>query len=239
MRFLFTATCIVLFATGCIYSFKKTISGDGNITTSERNISSVHRIKCSGSYDVQLTQGSPTSIKITADQNLQSYIVTDVDGDELNIHHQHDVNLDPTQKIKIEIVTDKLEGFQLDGSGNITTTNKFTGGDHLDLGIAGSGNIHFDVNTPSISSNISGSGDIYLSGETRDSRIDIAGSGNYHAEDLKSENVKVHVAGDGDTYVFADSTLDVNVAGVGNVNYKGNATITQSIAGSGKIRKME
>lgn len=229
---------LMLFA-ACVYSFKKTISGDGNVTTSERNISSVHRIKCSGNYDVQLTQGSPTSVKITADQNLQSYIVSDVNGDELNIHYQHDVNLDPTQKIKIDIVTDKLEGFELNGAGDVNTTNKFTGGDHLDLDIAGTGNIHFDVNTPAINSNISGSGDIYLSGETRDSKIEIAGNGNYHAEDLKSENVKVKVAGNGDTYVFADSTLDVNIAGVGNVHYKGNATITQSIAGAGKIRKIE
>jgi hypothetical protein len=239
MRPLLSAVCFVLFTTACVYTFKKTIHGDGNITTSERNISSAHKIKCSGSYDVQLTQGSPTSVKISADQNLQSYIVTDVNGDELNIHYQHDVNLDPTQKIKIDIVTDKLEGFQLNGSGDVNSTNKFTGGDHLDLGIAGSGNIHFDINTPQINSSISGSGDIYISGETRDSKINIAGNGNYHADDLKSENVKVEIAGNGDAHLFADSTLDIHIAGVGNVYYKGNASITQNIAGSGKIKKEE
>ena len=120
MKLFLSAACIVLFATACTYSFKKTIHGDGNITTSERNISSLSRVKCFGSYDVQLTQGSPTSVKITADQNLQSYIVTDVNGDELSIHSQRDVNIDPTQKIKVNITTDKLEGFQLNGAGNVT-----------------------------------------------------------------------------------------------------------------------
>ncbi len=239
MKLLLSAACIVLFATGCVYTFKKTIHGDGNVTTSERNISSVHRIKCSGHYDVQLTQGSPTSVKITADQNLQSYIVTDINGDELNIHYQHDVNLDPSQKIKIEVVTDKLEGFELNGAGDVNTTNKFTGGDELDLDIAGTGNIHFDVNTPSINSSISGTGDIYLTGETKNSKINIAGAGNYHAEDLKSENAKIEIAGTGDVHLFADSTLDINIAGVGKVFYSGNPTITQSIAGSGKIKKEE
>ena len=76
----------MLISASCINPFHKTIKGDGNITTSERNISSAQKIKCSGSYDVQLTQGSPVSVKIEADQNLQSYIVTDVNGDELNIH---------------------------------------------------------------------------------------------------------------------------------------------------------
>lgn len=219
--------------------FHRTIDGNGNMTTSTRNISSVINIECAGNYNVQLTQGSPTSVKIEADQNLQEWIVTDVDGDKLKIHSKEDVNLKPSQKIKVYITTNKLEGFQLEGSGDVNTTNKFTGSDHLDLGIAGSGNIHFDVNAPTVNSNIAGSGDIYLSGETRDSKIEIAGSGNYHAEDLKSENVKVKVAGNGDTYVFADSTLDVDVAGVGNVNYKGNATVTQNIAGTGKIKKIE
>jgi hypothetical protein len=239
MRLLLSAACFVLFATACNYVFKKTIHGDGNITTSERNISSANRIKCSGSYDVQLTKGSPTSVKITADQNLQSYIVTDVNGSELNIHYQNDINLDPTQKIKVFVTTDKLEGFQLNGSGNVNTTNKFTGGARLDVGIAGSGNIHFDVNTPQVNSSISGSGDIYISGETRNSKINIAGSGNYHADDLKSENVKVEIAGNGDAHLFANSTLDIHIAGVGNVYYKGNPSITQNIAGSGKIKKEE
>ena len=229
----------MMLSASCMNPFHKTIRGDGNITTSERNVSAAQRIKCSGNYDIQLTQGSPVSVKITADQNLQSYIVTDINGDELSIHYQHDVNLDPTQKIKIDIVTDRLEGFQLNGAGNVVTTNKFTGGDHLDLGIAGSGNIHFDVNTPQISSDISGTGDIYLTGETRDSKINIAGNGNYHADDLKAENAKIEIAGNGDAHLFADSTLDIHIAGVGNVYYKGNPSITQNIAGTGKIKKEE
>jgi hypothetical protein len=239
MRPAYCVLFLLLINASCVNPFHKTIRGDGNITTSQRNISSAQNIKCSGSYDVQLTQGSPVSLKIEADQNLQDYIVTDVNGDELVIHTKDDINIDPTQKVKVYITADKLERFQLNGSGNVTTTNKFTGGDHLDLGIAGSGNIHFDVNTPQINSSISGTGDIYISGETRDSKINIAGSGNYHADDLKSENARVDIAGTGDAHLFADSTLDIHIAGVGNVYYKGNASITQSIAGTGKIKKEE
>lgn len=229
---------IAVFAS-CINPFNKTINGNGSITTSERNLSSFKNIRCAGSYDVELTQGNSASVKIETDENILTYIVTDVDGDELNIHTQEDVNLRPSGKIKLYITTDKLEGFKLSGSGNISTTNKFTGGDHLDLDISGSGKMNFDVNTPTIHSNISGTGDIYLAGETKNSKIDIAGSGNYHAEDLKSENAKVKIAGSGDASLFADSTLDINIAGVGNVNYKGNASVTQNIAGSGKIKKIE
>jgi len=223
----------------CDNPFNRTISGDGNITTSERNTSGFKNIRCSGSYDVELTQGSPSSVKIKTDENLQSYIVTDVDGNELNIHTKEGVNLHPSDKIKLYITTDRLEGFKLAGSGNVTTTNKLSGGDHLNLDISGSGDLHFDVNAPSIESSISGTGNIYVSGETKDSKIEIAGSGNYHAEDLKAENATVRIAGSGDARLFAEHSLDINIAGVGNVYYKGNASVSQNIAGSGKIKKLE
>jgi hypothetical protein len=238
MKIVVTASflAVVLFACN---PFNRSIDGDGKITTTERNLSSFTEVRCSGSYTVELTQGSPASIKIETDDNIEPYIVTDINGSELNVHSKEDVNLHPSSKTKLYITTDKLEGFRLSGSGDASTTNKFTGGDHLDLDISGSGKIHFDVNTPTINSSISGNGDIYITGETRDSKISIAGNGNYHAEDLKSENAKVKIAGSGDAHLFADSTLDINIAGVGNVYYKGNASVTQNVAGSGKIQKIE
>ena len=237
-KFLPALIITALFAS-CFNPLRKTIDGDGNVSTTERNLSSFKNIKCEGSYDVEVSLGSPSSIKIETDGNLQSYILTDVNGDNLDIHTKNDLNLKPSQKIKLIIVTDKLEGFKLSGAGSIKSTNKITGGDHLDLDISGSGDMHFDVNTPNVDASISGTGDIYVSGEAKDSKIDIAGNGNFHAEDLKTENTKIKIAGSGDADVFADGSLDINIAGVGNVNYKGNASVSQNVAGSGKIKKIE
>lgn len=239
MKKFLTACFLIAVSSSCNNPFKQTIKGNGNVTTTERNISSFNEIKCAGSYDVQLTQGNSSVVKIETDGNLQSYIISQVNGNELNIRTQNDVNIRPSGKIKLYITTPKLEEFKLEGSGDVSTTNRFSGGDHLDLSITGAGNIRFDVNTPTIHSEISGTGDIYLSGETKNSKIEIAGSGNYHAENLQSENAAVKIAGQGDALLFADSTLNVEIAGVGNVSYKGNASITQNIAGSGKIKKLE
>ena len=239
MKISLSVFAFLLVLASCENPFNKTVQGNGKITTSERNLSPFKNIKCAGSYEVEVTQGNTNSVNIETDENLQSYIITDINGDELNIHTQKDLSLHPSNKIKLYITMEKLEEFKLTGSGNISTTNKLTGGDHLNLEIAGSGNMHFDVNTPTVHSGISGTGDIYLTGETRDSKIEIAGSGNYHAEDLKAENATVKIAGSGDARVFADSTLNIDIAGVGNVYYKGNAQVSQNVAGSGKIKKLE
>lgn len=237
-------SCLIVCAltvllTACYNPLKKTVRGDGNITTTERQLASFRHIHCAGSYNVQLTQGPVSVIKIETDANIASQIVTEVDGNKLSIRTNDDVNLHPSDKIKLFITTPTLENFELTGSGDVSTTNKFSGGEFLELDISGTGNIHFEVNTPSIKSGISGSGNIFISGETRDSKISIAGSGNYNAENLKSENTKVKIAGSGDARLFADSTLDIDIAGVGNVYYKGSASVTQNVAGSGKIQKLE
>lgn len=223
----------------CYNPFNKTVDGNGNVKTDERNVSGFSKIKCSGNYDVELTQGNTSVVKIETDENVLPYIETNVNGDELVIRTQEDVNIRPSDKVKVYITTTKLEAFKLSGSGDAKTMNKFSGGDYLNLEIAGSGSIHFDVNTPTINSNIAGSGDIYLSGETKDSKIEIAGSGNYHADDLKTENATIKIAGSGDAWLFAESKLDIDIAGIGNVYYKGNATVNQKIAGTGKIEKKD
>ena len=54
--------------------------------------------------------------------------------------------------------------------------------------------------------------------------------------ELMSENAKVSIAGSGDAYVFASSSLDVSVAGSGDVYYLGQPHINSKIAGSGSVK---
>src|SRR6188474_2963034 len=110
MKSSLTAFILIAALTSCYNPFNKTVNGNGNITTNERQLSSFKEIKCAGSYNVEITQGDQSAIKIETDENIQSYITTDVNGDELNIRTREDVNLHPTNKIKLYITTKKLEG---------------------------------------------------------------------------------------------------------------------------------
>ena len=214
------------------------VKGNGNPGSEQRNIGRATRIKSLGSFDVKLIQGNTTGVKIEADANLIPYIVTEEEDGYLVVKTKDHVNLTSTNPIRVYITTDKLEELEVAGSSDITGEGKFAGADHLKLSIAGSGNITLDVNTPEIDASIAGSGDINLTGETKDAKVEIAGDGNYKAENLKSENVAVSIAGSGDVRVFADNTLKVDIAGSGDIYYKGNATITKSIAGSGTIKPL-
>lgn len=226
-------------ATSCDFMFRKTIHGNGNIKTEERTASNTDKIKSLGNYNIAIVQGSPSSVKVEADENLLPYIVTENRDGRLIIRTREGYNLSSDNKIIVTVTTDKLDEVEVDGSGDVNGEGKFVGADHLKISIAGSGNVNLNINTPEISSSIAGTGNITLSGETKDSKIEIAGVGNYRAENLLSENVEVHIAGSGNAKVYAENNLSIDIAGSGDVYYKGNASVKQSVAGSGKIRKVE
>jgi hypothetical protein len=240
MRKIFLSALFVAAVTvSCDFVFKKTVHGNGNLTTQQRTVGNTERIKSMGNFNIDIVQGSPSSVKIEADENLMPYILTENSGERLVIHTREGYNLSSENKIKVTVTTDRLEEVELNGSGNVNGVGKFSGADHLKISVAGSGNINLSANTPEVESSIAGTGNITLSGETKKSKIEIAGVGDYKAEDLMSENVEIHIAGSGNARVYAENSLDIHIAGSGDVYYKGNASVKQDIAGSGKIKKQD
>ena len=237
-RIFLLLTVILLVFSSCRWMGYKRIKGNGTMGKEDRHITHAEKIKLAGSYDVEITQGPESSVKVEADENLLPYIITAQEEGYLVIKSREHINLSTSNPIKITITTHKLEQIQIAGSGNVIGTNKFTGGDKLILKIAGSGDIKMEVNTPRIEGDIAGSGSITLKGETRDQTIQISGVGDYNADELKSENTTVKIAGSGDVKVFTDVNLDVNIAGVGSVFYKGAASVKQHVAGSGEVKKL-
>ncbi len=239
MRTLLVIFAILVMAGSCIFIDSESVKGNGIISVEERKELNAHRIRLSGFMDVELTQGNGTEVRVEADENLQQYIITEMDDDVLVIKMRNNIRFINSERLKIYITTDRLEQLTLSGSGNISGTNKFTGSDRLKLRVSGVGDLKLDLNTPELEAEISGSGSLVLSGETRNAKIQINGVGDCNAETLKAENASVKIAGSGDVKVFADTNLDVTIRGVGSVYYKGAATVSQKISGSGEVKRLE
>ncbi len=235
MKKIIPVIIVAIFFANCNY---RSIKGSGVLATETRTITSAERIKSLGSFDVEITPGETTSLKIVGDDNIVKHVIAEKRDDILVIKMEGNMNYSTENKLTIYITTPKIEEVSLAGSGNIITKGKFTGSEKLKVSVAGSGDANLEVNTPEIKVSIAGSGNIELAGETKNVTVKIAGSGNFRGENLKAENVETHIAGSGDAKVFADVKLDVHIAGSGSVFYKGNATVTQKIAGSGEVKKM-
>lgn len=239
MRSLLLVLALFIMAESCIFIDRETVKGNGNISVEERKGLKAHRIRLAGFMDVELTQGPGTEVKVEADENLQQYIITEMEDDVLVIKMRSNIRFINSERLKIYITTDRLEQLTLSGSGNIIGTNKFTGSERLKLRVSGVGDLKLDFNTPELEAEISGSGSLVLSGETKDAKIQINGVGDCNAETLKAENATVKISGSGDVKLFADSRLDVTIRGVGSVYYKGAASVSQKISGSGEVKRLE
>ena len=239
MRKLFFLLLMIAFVFSSCEVFEKRVVGNGHSITEQRNVRDAKRILLSGNFDVELTPGSTTSLKIDADDNLLPYIITDEEGGKLIIKTRDNTNLSSHNGIKVRISTDKIEDISISGAGSIKGMDKFTGSDALSLGVSGAGSIHLDVNTPKVSAHLSGVGSIDISGETKDADIHISGVGSFKGSNLKTENMKVQLSGTGSAYVFASTSLDVSISGIGSVNYSGNPTLTQSVSGMGSVKKVD
>ncbi len=233
------AIIVLLTSTSCRWMGYKQIKGNGIIITQEREVKKAQRIKLSGSFEVELTQGPVTSVKVKTDENIQPFIFVNENDGLLFIKTKEHVTLKSANPVKILITSSQIDEVHLSGSGTITGKNKFTGSNKFSLSISGSGDAMIEINTPEIIANISGSGTIKLSGETQKETIKISGVGDVFAEEMKSENAIITILGSGEVKAFADVSMDIRVSGSGSVYYKGAAVIKQHISGSGEVKKIE
>ncbi|MEJ8820409.1 head GIN domain-containing protein [Lacibacter sp. H407] len=217
----------------------RSVKGNGDIVTVNRNEGSFKSVKASGSFDVFFSQADETEIRIEADENLMKYILTSVEDGVLKIRTKSGTNIRPSQDIKVYIKSPRYSSVSLAGSGNMVAQTAITSTEKIRLSIAGSGDIKLmEVNAPEVHVNIAGSGKAEGSGATRVVDIEVAGSGDVMMKDLKAETAKINIAGSGNVWVFASLVLDVRVAGGGDIHYYGNpADIKSKSAGSGNLIK--
>lgn len=234
MRRLLLATLAFVFV-GC----GDAIEGNGNVVEVGREVPNFQNLAVSGSINVEIQPGDTYALKIVSDENIIPYVVTDVKGDELQIHYKEKTNI-RNADTRVVITVPFLNNISTSGSGDVISKEAITNNKMIVLKTSGSGDMRLVVNAPAVKLNGSGSGDFQLSGETKDMECKMSGSGDVDAKDLKAENVQVKIAGSGNVKTYASKTLSASIAGSGNVLYWGNPSLSNvSVAGSGKVRSGE
>jgi len=189
------------------------IFGSGNSISEFRDVSAFTKVSSEGIFEVTLTQGSPQSVEIIADDNVIGNVKTSVIGNQLRLYlDQHDFR---NVNLKAHIVVESINGIQNLGSGSISASN-----------ISEDGN--FKVNN-------SGSGTISIEGSAESLSLENDGSGKFKGFQFMLSECSVNIIGSGDCEVNASNTLHVTIDGSGDTYYKGFPAISTSITGSGKI----
>lgn len=227
-----------LMALNSIQAQWKKVTGNGNMVTQERSLSSFSEVSVAGGMQVTITQAGNTSVKVQADDNLMEYIITEIKGNKLVVKYQNNVSING-KGVKILVTMPILNGASISGSGNVLCASEMPASGSFYASISGSGNIDAKTTASKVDASISGSGNILLGGKTKELEVSISGSGSFKGYELKTEEAQVKISGSGNVETTATTKLDAVISGSGDIFYKGNPGLSLKSAGSGKIKKVD
>ena len=217
MKKLLNFSIFVLVAVLLVACDGKQVVGDGKQVSKTRSVGVFNQIETNGGYELDVQVGKTQLVKVTTDQNIQPYVVTDVQDGILNIHTKSGFKISHKTPIRVAVQVKDLQGITISGAADIKVAN--------------------------ISSNVftlksSGATQAQLVGKASNVVIRLSGSGKVNAKDLQSDNVTVRIAGAGEIKVHANKRLSAKIAGSGEVQYWGNPVkVDQSVAGAGSVKR--
>ena len=207
------------------------IEPSGNIVTREVSIQPFDAIQAKGLYELVLSQGDKESVKIEADDNLQSFFSVSNNGSTLIIDMPKlkDRNIDFKDKsekqglkLKVYVSFKKLKSLDVGVVGNIhsATSLKF---DAFKIDSKNVGNINLQLTTDKLNVQNKGVGNLTLSGSAKEATITNAGVGQFEGEDLIVQTMNIENSGVGSANVNVEKDLKIKESFLGKVRNKGNA----------------
>jgi len=162
---------VMVITAGLLTSCSKDNAGDcfkssGKAHTETRDLKYFKSINIEDKIDVFITQGSFWEVKVEAGKNLLKNIKTEVNDSTLTIKNINKCNFIRHPKnsiVKVLITIPYLRVLKNSGVGTVSLENEFLQ-DSMNVSLAGSGEIHLNVNLKYLHTSTHGNGDIYAKG---------------------------------------------------------------------------
>ena len=212
--------------------------GSGHVVTETRDVEEFHAIEVDYPAQVVVTQGSPISVEVEADDNFLPGLQTRVRDGTLEIFYDVDdgARVNPSKGVRIVIVVEELDDIRLDSAGDLRLEGVES--DELSVSVSGAGNLALvDVEVGQLSVSLSGAGNMVASGAADDFQLSLSGFGSFNGKDLHTRTADVELSGAGSATVWVDDELDAQISGAGSINYYGSPDVTKQVSGVGSVSR--
>ena len=226
---------ILFLVAGCVVNIQDSITGDGNVVSQTRDVPVFSGIKVGSGIDVFVTQGENQSVIVEADENLQDWIRTEVNGSVLHIYTDKNIRLAKTKKINITCKT--IDKIDVSSAGDVTGLSPFKT-DKLDIDMSSAGDLKFEVEANEITISISSAGNVVLKGRTDTLKADLSSAGDLNAFDLEAKYGDVSVSSAGNARVFVTEEASFHSSSAGDIDYKGEPRVKEiQTSSAGTVNK--
>ena len=192
-------------------------------STEVRPLESFNSVSVAGSFSkIVLKSGSKESVELLGDGGDLSKVITEVKGNNLQIHMKKGASsYNDGNKITLVVTYNSLKEVNSSGTTDIVVEGTLKA-DKFEFNTSGSGDLTGSFDVGNLELNIAGSADAKLSGKANEQHYAISGSGNVDAAELKGQTADVAISGSGDVSLNVDGKVKSSVAGSGDVTNKRN-----------------
>jgi hypothetical protein len=222
------------------FGFAGAVPGSGQVKTETRSPGNFSTLEIRYPAEVTIQQGSTTSVKISAEDNLLPQLRTDVSAGRLVLRNDEldwGARVEPSKTVKVSITVKDLSELDFSGAGTVTLVSLKA--NSLKVVLSGAGQVNLGkLELKSLEGVLSGAGNIKADGRADDVRLTISGLGNFEAPDLQSLSASVRISGSGNATLRVQDELNATVSGAGSIRYFGSPKITQQISGAGSVKSL-
>ncbi len=215
----------------------ETIRGSGELVSENIPVSDFDSVSLLGIGQVLITQGDRETLRVTADDNIMSYVEARVRNGTLTLGFNdegQDKNFRPSDGIQFHLSVKDLSGVELLGAGDFDAPSLNT--ERLEITLNGAGDVSVGALTAQeIIVQLNGVGNVELAGQVLEQGVFLNGVGDYRAADLESQTAIVELNGVGSVTLWATDSLDARVPGPGTVQYYGSPQVTQDVSLVGRV----
>jgi hypothetical protein len=221
----------------------KVVEPSDSAPSETRTFSGLTGVHHKGVGVMLITQGDKDEIRIEADPEIRTRIITEVKDGVLVIRHDHDFvdwmrlwtkSLDP---LRFFLTMKDIRFIKLSGAGTIKAPS--VKGDSLELVNSGAGSqIIESLDVRAFKAELSGAGSMETAGKVDEQVIKLSGAGSYNGARLESRSAEVKLSGVGSATVWAKENLVANLSGLGSIEYYGSPQVKEKKTGLGSLKSL-
>ncbi len=213
---------LIVGITSCTYTIdsqvREKVYGKGPVTTTEREAGQFTGLKVSTGIDVYLSQGSTESIKVEADENLHSHILTEIKDGYLHVYTKSDIR--EAKSKKVYVTMKDITSIKTTSAGDVIGQTPVKA-ESLELSTSSAGDIVLDIQVKTLVVDGSSSGDITLSGSAETIEASMSSAGDLKAYDLTVKDAEINVSSAGDAKITVTESLKARASSAGDIYYRG------------------
>jgi hypothetical protein len=212
------------------------VKGNGKIVEQTREVGAFREVGIPMGIQATIRRGDTPSVKLIGDENLLALLEVRVEDGELEVDQKEPrKNLRPTQKIRMEIVTPRLEGIGASG-GSEVTADVMSGSD-LEIAASGGSEVKVErISGRSLELAASGGSEIRLTGSADTVEIAMSGGSEIHAGRVAAQDVEFAGSGGSVAELQASQSLEATLSGGSAVEVQGRKPAQTAVNASGGSR---